>query len=127
MSHARLPVSPVGKLVLSLVTLLFLSSLSFVVTPADAHFFVKGGKKCRPVAYQWGTDWASSSIQVRGIGCRKARFWIRRDKGSINGIPWRNCVRRDRTNSGDRWSRLADTDYRYVSPNGSKKIVWIDT
>ena len=114
-------------LVACLVAFSLLAMLGLQPTQANAHFWVKGGKKCRTVQHAPNSDWASSSIRVRGIGCRRARAWLGRNKGSWRGVPkgWK-CIRRVKQ-SGDRWTGLGHTDYRCVKSGGRKKLVWINT
>lgn len=99
---------------------------AWAASPVQGHFALKGGKHCRAVSHAPRTDWASSSIKVKNLGCRKARRWLRRYKGSWRGVPWRDCKKRDRS-TGDRQSGIAHTDYYCQSPNGRKKLVWVNT
>lgn len=98
-------------------------------TPASAHFHVKGGKKCRMLNYQWGTDWASFDIKAKRVPCWKVRRWLWADKGGWDRIDyrWWRCRKRNRVR-GDRFDGISHTDYKCVSRRDRRRqFVWANS
>jgi hypothetical protein len=98
-------------------------------TPAQAHFHVKGGKECRMLSYQWGTDWASFDIKAKRVPCWKVRRWLWADKGGWDQIDyrWWRCRKRIR-NGGDRFNGISHTDFKCVGRKDPRRqFVWANS